>query len=272
MCDIAERVYGQGNGPRSLSLLEAMGYRKRLLYWYDHLPPPLRADRIVTPSDLKVHMHYHNLMALLFEPSVATSLDGLDGKTAGDEATPAAIVSHSKACHETLFRLFYLRHGFDDWDSTLIHYSAMAAFTAISRFKAMLSPAPTTKQSQSATPQGVDRRSRDEALSSLMLCAQGLREHARYSLLSEVIFRSIRHSLAPSDLDMLRDHGVDLEPRESEQTLATYVRSLYPVGIVSVVDDPQAKRMDAIVRSYRRLEVSPQEDCPSPASSSTESL
>lgn len=217
-------------------------------------------------------MHYHNLMALLFEPSVATSLDGLDGKTAGDEATPAAIVSHSKACHETLFRLFYLRHGFDDWDSTLIHYSAMAAFTAISRFKAMLSPAPTTKQSQSATPQGVDRRSRDEALSSLMLCAQGLREHARYSLLSEVIFRSIRHSLAPSDLDMLRDHGVDLEPRESEQTLATYVRSLYPVGIVSVVDDPQAKRMDAIVRSYRRLEVSPQEDCPSPASSSTESL
>ncbi|KAL8372910.1 hypothetical protein RB599_000234 [Gaeumannomyces hyphopodioides] len=272
MCDVAERVYGQGKSPRSLSFLESMSFRKRLLYWFDHLPPPLRPDRVVTPSDLKLHMHYHNLMAMLFEPSVAIPLDSLDEHMAGGDASPATIVSHSKVCYETVFRLFYLRHGSDLWDSSLIHYSAIASFNAISRLQAMQRPAATASQRQSAAFHGVDRRSRDEALSSLILSTQGLRDHARYSLLSEFIFRLLRNSLAPGELTMLRDHGVDLDPRESEQILATHLRSLYPVGTVSVSDDPQAKRMDMMIRSYRRLGVSPQDDCPSPASSSTRRL
>ncbi|KAL8339053.1 hypothetical protein RB601_006007 [Gaeumannomyces tritici] len=266
MCDVADRVYGQGKSPRPLSFLESMGYRKRLLYWFDHLPPPLRPDRVVTPTDLKLHLHYYNLMTLLFEPFVAIPLESLGGHMAGGEASPAAVVSHSNMCYETVFRFFYLRHGFDLWDSCLIHYSTIASFSAISRLQAMQQPELTTNQRQSATFHGVDRRSRDEALSSLILCTQGLRDHARYSLLSEFIFRLLRGSLTTGELSLLRDHGVDLEPREGERMLATYVRSLYPVGMVGVADDPQGKRMDTMIQSYRRLEVSSQDDPPSPTS------
>ncbi|KAI1381121.1 hypothetical protein F4677DRAFT_460363 [Hypoxylon crocopeplum] len=214
MNEITAVSFSQPKTFKRMSLSAAIGCRSRLLAWYEDLPEPLQAQNIALPSHMKIHIYYHILLISLFEPFMQMGYIHA-------EADPSTIVNHSKACFETLLRVYYLRHGFESADVTLVQFLHLLGFSALKDIASV--------EKGSATYEAIR--------STLLLCAKGMWEQGQNYYVSEVMFRLFRQSLSVDDAQLLRDI-VEIEEGDGRTDHMIHeIRSRWPIGRFSMADE-----------------------------------
>ncbi|KAI0136821.1 hypothetical protein BJ170DRAFT_589783 [Xylariales sp. AK1849] len=199
-------------GPKWLSLDRAFEVRGALKVWYDNLPDCLTPDKIALPSHLKIHMQLHTLLISLFEP-FEQLIDAVSAY-----GSPSEIVAQSKACLETLVRLYYLRHGFESYDITLSLYVSLLAWSSLRDYVQMKE---TGSKDQNAM------------LSTLVLCAKGLWDQGKSYYVSKAIYRCLKYSLPSLDEARLLRDITHAEDEDGIVEMVQEIRSHRPVGLFS---------------------------------------
>ncbi|KAI8714859.1 Zn(2)-C6 fungal-type domain-containing protein [Fusarium sp. LHS14.1] len=230
MNEVGIRNFGSGKDQGPLNLDEAMSYRAKLLEWMQYLPTSLSPSQIVLPTHLKIHIHLYNLMMNLFEPLVGSDYGGNI-----PSPSPEEIVIWSRACMESVVRLYYTRHSFEHLNTIMVTYLLFVGFNAL-------------KMLGTANPQD-----HDAVLSTAVLCAKGLRDQSRFYYIAEAIFMVLRDSMDPSAAHLLKDFAHIEDEEDRKQLVARQVRSAYPVNIVSIADDPEKQRLSRLVEAYTGL-------------------
>ncbi|KAI1759115.1 hypothetical protein GGR53DRAFT_524115 [Hypoxylon sp. FL1150] len=229
MNDITRLSYSRPKCFDRMSLDAAIVYRSRLLAWYDSLPGPLQARNIALPCHLKIHIHYHVLLIGLFEPFVQMGF-------IHTEANPSTIVSHSKACFETLMRVYYRRHGFQSLDVTLVQFLHLLGFGALKDY--------SSAEKGTAASEAIR--------STLMLCAKGLWEQGQNYYLSEAIFRMFRQSMSLEEV-LIVQKMIEIEDYDGPlDHMVQEIRSQWPVGMFSMTDDNGVRTLEHFIRWWQQ--------------------
>ncbi|KAI1417867.1 hypothetical protein F5Y13DRAFT_32660 [Hypoxylon sp. FL1857] len=220
------------NQPRSFNrmpLSAAINFRSRLLAWYADLPEPLQARHAAIPSHLKLHIHYHILLISLFEPFAQIGYIHA-------EANPNTIVSSSKICFETLMRVYYLRHGFESLDTTLVQFLHLLGFSAL-------------KDISSVEKGSV----KHEAIrSTLMLCAKGLWDQGQNYYVSEAVFHLLKQSMSTEDALLFKEITEIEDSNVRLDHMAQEIRSRWPIGIFSMADDYGDRTLEHFMRWWEQ--------------------
>lgn len=171
-------------------------------------------------------MHFHAVVAFLFE-----NFEHLDAPD-GDE-DPATVVTRSKACFETILRLYYLRHGFEQYDAMLLQFLSMVAFGTARRLK-------------EGRP---DPEIRQQLLSTLILCAKGLWEQGRNCYAAEASFHYLKDSLTAEDASLVVREVPDFrEDHSRKATMIREIRSQWPFGVAHADMKPADHCLSAYFR------------------------
>lgn len=188
-------------------------------------------------------MHYFNVIVCLFEPFVTSSVSILNAYPIGTES-PEAIVAGAKIRFETILRLYYLRHGFDAYDPVMAHHSLLLGFMTIKPL---------------VHTQDLPKRSVAALESTLIFAIKGVRDMAAYSVLAEAMYRLLHDSLDPERKQLLRSISwIGEEKEETEKRrkalISQHVRSQFPINIVSIAEDPEARRVENLIAAYQDID------------------
>jgi hypothetical protein len=209
-------------------------------------------------------MHYHHIMIQVQETLVpgVTILRPKMPKLA--DTLPIPGLPSPSMCLETLIRLYYLRHGFEDADMICVVWLQYIAFSAIRqlrdvamRRKALSPPLSGPESTRPGSSQVVD-----ELHSSLILVAKGLCDQGRNYQIAATVFELVQASMSEQDRCVLkgilpverdgkkdgrsRSHG-DIG-RRVDQKVAMLLHSRYPVNIVKPTDDPESQRLGKLLK------------------------
>ncbi|KAI1084060.1 hypothetical protein F5B20DRAFT_364446 [Whalleya microplaca] len=229
MNDINKALHGSPKSTSGMSLDAALGFRSRLRVWYEDLPEALVARNIALPSHLKVHIHYHILLISLFEPFERMGY-------VHENINPSDIIAESKACFETLVRIYYLRHGFELYDAMFLQFLHMLGFSAL-RDVLLVENSSLAHEAMRST---------------LVLCAKGLWDQGRNCYVAEVVFLLFRQSMNLENAGLLHDIS-DLE--ESEDLLDRMVqeiRSQWPIGMFSSTKETVSLTLNQFIRWWQK--------------------
>jgi hypothetical protein len=184
-------------------------------------------------------MHYHNVLISLFKPLIGITPPAMDVFTVETKPMPQEILELSKVRLETLIRLYYARHGFEYWDTLLLHFLTLQGFNSLEDLARLNDQA--------------DRATRKAILSTIILCAKGLHEQGRNYYLAEATFRMMREHMGPRDSTTLLRFTPSRGEEQGMALVAKNIMSDWPINIVSVADNPEDRRMDTLMRAYSGL-------------------
>ncbi|RFN54940.1 nitrate assimilation regulatory protein nira [Fusarium flagelliforme] len=211
-------------------------YLTLLKNWYSTLPASLAPSAIIFPSQLKLHLLYHNVVINLCELLVASAKESEASRTSEEIL---AQLSHSRICFETIMRLYYLRHGFASADTYIAHDLAVLAFMALGKLK-----------DGGGAP-------KEDSRSTLLLAAKGLGDQGRNYYFPFTLFHVINGEMSEEDTALLyqfmtswKDDGV------SKQVRAKHVQAQYPCDIVKITNYPDSKRLGNLIKQYADLAIS----------------
>jgi hypothetical protein len=176
-------------------------------------------------SNRECSIHYWAVTMSLFEHFLTTEIPVTS--LLNTVKTPVEIVSEARVNLETTIRIYYLRHGFEYYDSLLVFYLVMLSFIAI-------------KESKSITEGGSIKSTR----STLVLVSKGIGDQCRNFYLAEGVLRLICAAMAHEDLIILKQHISvnDVEDPNVAAERLKHIQSNWPVDIVSFADDADSKR------------------------------
>ena len=182
-------------------------------------------------------MQYHNVTMLLFRP---IACDTVSGDSAASRS-PATIVHNAKINLETIWRLYYLRHGFEFWNSLLLHYQVVLGYSALDNLVSKV---------------GVSAEDTDASRSTLALTLKGLNEQGRHSHLGLALYRLLRRQMQSKDSRVLQ--GLVEVAEEDEDVVAqreSHIDTQYPVNIASIAEDPEKYQMNNLASAHEDLVV-----------------
>ena len=151
-------------------------------------------------------MYYHHLMVTTFEPFLDIEPSERPG--------PKAIVYEAKRCFDTLFRLYYIRHGHYHMD---IHIIISLIFAGIRCLDAI-----------EQQPEGLATES---LRSTLVLCATGLYHQRRNNYLAHALYSMLRARMHPEEVALLKQVP-DLQGDEQALTLRQATRSKWLATVI----------------------------------------
>lgn len=204
-------------------------------------------------------MQYHTILIAIFEPFVAVESSNLE-ISLNDyaiviDSTPQEIVSNSRACLETIFRLYYLRHGFTSLGLIVCQFLMLVGFNSLKDLSRVdLSPS-----------------TRDSKLSTVILCAKGFMDQARSYYLAEAAFHMFRDAMDPIHVKVLIDSTKLEEEEERKKLLAQHVQSDWPVNVCSIAQDPEDHRLGNLVHATESLTMKESDDADDTDNSSSPS-
>lgn len=180
-------------------------------------------------------MHLHVVLISLFEPFQHTNVSD-------QYERPSKVVAQSKACFETLVRLYYLRHGFESYDITLLQFIPMLAFGSLRDIR------------------HVERGSEtyEEIRSTLLLCAKGLRDQGRNMSSGEATFRLLQEDANRENVPLLHEGTVTSEQDDRLSLLAKEMRSGWPVGVFSKTTDTPHTSLSRYLKWWELLKATEQ--------------
>ncbi|RFN49081.1 zn(2)-c6 fungal-type DNA-binding domain protein [Fusarium flagelliforme] len=227
--DLANDRFGGGKN-MAVTLEQAAKYYRRLCQWFEDLPACLKPDKIVLPSHLNLHIHFQYIVMLLLEPFVASEKDNpsitlLDGMT----KPIRAIVHEATIRFETLIRAYYLRHSFSTYAPVMVQFLSVLGF--LSAQKAAINPA--------------------DHQSSMILATLGLENQAQQAYLANAMFKLLFSKIPPGMADVTSQYCslnvagavVEIQP--------AYVRSAYPIHMVSINADAEEQRLDRLIEELK---------------------
>jgi hypothetical protein len=181
-------------------------------------------------------MKYYNLVINLVKP-VTKNESSADYAAFTKEVhqTPNAVVSSAAVRLETLFRIYYLRHGFDAMDAYLLHFLNTLGFMSVEDLRTSKDPSLVN-----------DRRC------LVLMCALGLREQGQYYYLVRTVFHLFKSSMSEEDVDLLKHYAQDQSAEKDELYRPRDLVSEYPLNIVDISGDPQTRRVAYLVREANK--------------------
>ncbi|UKZ74079.1 hypothetical protein TrVFT333_001735 [Trichoderma virens FT-333] len=229
--DLGDSVFPHPKTQNKLSLQETLSFYSRFKQWYQSLPPSLSIKQAILPFQLFVHP-----FADTDKPSMGPH--GALGQLG--EETPEEIVLESRIGLETVWRLYYLRHGFEFYDPCLLQTQILLGFMS-SR---------ALSRSLELTPEHAEL-----FRSTVVLAGKGLHDHAKQSFLGDTTFCLLRDTLDPEHVRLLKDYvGISEAPDvEKKRLIAKQVHSEYPISTVSIAEDPDSYRVGNIVAAYNNI-------------------
>ncbi|KAF4960323.1 hypothetical protein FGADI_970 [Fusarium gaditjirri] len=207
------------------------GFCIRLDSWYRTLPPDLEAREISFPWQLKLHMHYYNLIIYLLETLRMTSTPALV-----DESVQK-VLRDAKIKMETLIRLYYLRHGFESYDIFITNPLAFIGFMQ-------------AKTLNDSAMEGLESRR-----STVVLVAKGLRDQSQNCYLARLVFRILKVSMESESHFLLKEIDNEEEDGEEQRVMEEQVNSSWPIDLEWIDVDPEKKRLENLIKGIKELEV-----------------
>jgi hypothetical protein len=171
-----------------------------------------------------------------------------DGSPLSEHQREAArdITAQAIAQLETLLRIYYLRHGFQSYDSMLLVHLVHLGNVALMRLaRSEIDPAYTG-----------DAQDTIESLrSTLILCLKGLYDQSKNFYLSGVVLGVMKNRLSAENRDIVGQyimlHGPDADPEPTDRSQR--ITSDYVIPVVNLNEDPEAGRLANMVLHFSRL-------------------
>ncbi|OWT42895.1 hypothetical protein VFPPC_17912 [Pochonia chlamydosporia 170] len=183
-------------------------------------------------------MHYFNVVLCLFEPFVTTSQSDKENdedKVEGE--SPEQVLLNTKIRLETVWRLYYLRHGFDSYDPFMLQVLIVLGFMSC----------------KALSGSGLLLQQAELFRSTMVLAGKGMYCHAKNCFLAETTFRLFRHTLGAENARLLKDYGdiIDEDSQEKKEAIANQVRSQFPINIVNIAESPENYRVDNLIAAFQ---------------------
>lgn len=171
-----------------------------------------------------------------------------DGSPLSEHQRAAArdITAQAIAQLETLLRIYYLRHGFESYDSMLLVHLVHLGNVALTRLAKI-------ERNQSYAKDSEDTVER--LRSTLILCLKGLYDQSKNFFLSGVVLGVMKNRLSDENRNLvgqfitMTDHDADPEPADQSQTII----SDYVIPVVNLNEDPRVGRLGNMVQEFGRL-------------------
>jgi hypothetical protein len=173
----------------------------------------------------------------LYEPFVAV-------QPVDEEHSALQLAADASSQFETLMRLYYLRHGFENADMFLTTSLNLLGFKSLNRINANI-----------ASPD------LDEIRSTLILAAKGLHDLGQMYYLSQMTLRLLKDRMRPEEVVLLNQIA-DLKDVEDNATRVqmSEVQSRWPPSMVSITDDPEAQRLGNLIQQYMEMNLDSESD------------
>jgi hypothetical protein len=173
---------------------------------------------------------YHNVLInlsqLLTSPEAALADD--------KRLRPRELLAESQRSYETIARLYYLRHGFENSDVFMLHCMNFMANMALARMKSATKPS---------------NQELDDARSTLLLAAKGLNEQGKNHYLAYVLFRVLVQEMDPADVNIMKTFlSLRRDDSEADRLRTKHVHAQYPVNVQRLGDDPDSQRLCNLVK------------------------
>ncbi|KAH6865064.1 hypothetical protein BKA58DRAFT_391324 [Alternaria rosae] len=248
MNDIAGKALPEDGGDNNLDIEQASRYHSMLIQWFRDLPEPLQPQNVAMPTQLLLHMQFHNLVTMTFQPFLEKekSLNWPNNSGAFQRFTgfsPAQLYATSKASLQTLLHMFYHRHGFEAYYIFLLQVLVQLGFDSIERLR--------TPEAQQEHFPAIMKATR----ATLILCAKGLRDQGHNFFLSELVFRILRDKMNPVDVELLKDWAHIKDEDEREKSMMEHVHGEYPVNVESITSDPTEQRLNRLLQTMGDLKL-----------------
>lgn len=176
-------------------------------------------------------MQYYIILLVLFNPLVDQALE--EEEPESTTPSPREIVAHSRASLETLFHLFYRRHGFACSQFLLIHILSYLGFSSVRRLARADLPL----------------AAREASRATLVLSAKGLHDQGHNFYLAEAILCMLRDAMSAEDVHLL-PQGAKVNEHERRAVMIRQVHGDWPVYVADITQDRDSQRLDRLVLTY----------------------
>lgn len=178
-------------------------------------------------------MWYQHIVLSLHEPLSTSEVQGeallFENENESGQG-PSYIATQARHYLETLIRLCYLRHGFETVDSFLVQFLNIVGFRVLDRLK--------------SNPAEADQT---EMLSTLALCARGLRQQGAHYYLVELVYHLFLNNIDSEHVRFLDVFDNTAPDTRRKRLFAAYAQSDYPVKVADIAADPAEWRVDQLL-------------------------
>lgn len=178
-------------------------------------------------------MQYYNILLVLFNPLVDQAYGEGQEQPENTVPSPGEIVAHSRASLETLFHLFYRRHGFSCYHFVLVHIFSYLGFSSVRRVASADLPTPA----------------REASRATLVLSAKGLDDQGHNFYLAEAVLCMLRDEMNADDVRHL-PQGAKINEHERKALMIQQVHGEWPVYVTDITQDRDSQRLDRLALTY----------------------
>ncbi|KAA8632821.1 hypothetical protein SMACR_02850 [Sordaria macrospora] len=234
MNDLSLLSFRDGGLPLKMSSSQVLEFYNRLVNWLHQLPEPLSPRKIVTPHQMKLHMHFYFILINMLRPIVTSEWrNGIPpGKTI-PPCTPHDAYLNATILFETLIRIYYLRHGFEALDSFLMQFLGALAYMTID-----------------AIAQNPSAPHVETLRSTALLATKGMWEQAQSLYVARAVLRLLASAMRPEDVQLLKKFAnVEAETDIYAAPLEQPVQSDWPTYVVRLDQNPDTVRLGKTLSS-----------------------
>jgi hypothetical protein len=162
--------------------------------------------------------------------------------------SPEELVAHASASLETIFRLQYIRHSFDNQQDFFLYFCILIGNMAIESLSGI-------RDINNDTSDSEDLQTMQKALrQTLILCTQGLQSQGQSLHLANVTLRALQARVDLEDLQLVQSY-YKVRAEAGQDLIATYVQSTWPIPIIKMNDDPNKGLLDNLLTATQDLAV-----------------
>ncbi|KJZ71867.1 hypothetical protein HIM_08712 [Hirsutella minnesotensis 3608] len=227
--------------------------------WYEALPDSLAPQRIVFPSQLKVHLYFHNIMIDL--QNLLNRDDMIDSRPiAAREVHLRNVMARSEAYFETLLRIYYMRHSYEMADLLVTQFLTILALNTATKLKSMDQPRDKCLEDAPNVRTNPCTPDTSALKSSLILAEKGLYDQGKSYYFPQTMFHVVLSRLSSDDAAMVRRYAdVKEENEEARRMRALHMHSQYPVDTMNIIGRLDGDDLSGLVKQYAELAMSDSE-------------
>ncbi|RKK78612.1 hypothetical protein BFJ69_g5365 [Fusarium oxysporum] len=225
---------------------------ERMDTWYKAMPEPLSPTQIVSPSQLKIHLHYCYVIVQLYEILAPGGQRQAPNLPIEEEDLQKSL-SKYRGYFETILRIHYLRHSFEYGNMMLTRFLSMLAFLSLNKIESLTA---STKPEHTITGSGLDVGDTDprEARATLLIAQKGLSDQGRGYYLPKTLLWDILTNMTASDATILQSFiTIPPEGPEKTQERKMHMESHCPPDILRIANDPSKQPDGNWIRKFAML-------------------
>ncbi|KAK5658741.1 hypothetical protein OQA88_1550 [Cercophora sp. LCS_1] len=219
--DYSLHAFGRTESHKPLPTSDVLWFYRRLLAWHDALPEPLTPRRIVFPHQIMLHMQYNHILIGILKPIRGQTWN--DGPGSQGLETPYEAYTKAVVGFETVVRLYYLRHGFDAFDSFLVNFFGHLGHMALD----VIESSPAHQDSE-------------HSKSTILLAAKGLYDQSSSHYVAKVVLRLQLSLMRDDHIQLLRRYAKIEVDDEVSGPLKQPVQSDWPAYARAYDEDHQS--------------------------------